>query len=535
MYSKLNIFVVFAILFLSGCSFFPGEIKIAEQLLENHPDSALKILRNVQYDKSMSSSDRAHYGILLFEALDKTSKSLEPDSVINFSIEYYKQKRNTERLATAYFYKGRLFYSAFQYENASKYYLLALENLKGSNNYNLFARIYSDLGDICSAQNEYKEARDKYKQAIKYFESIGKLKEAFFDRIDIGNMYRSENEFTKAHNIYIEVLQSSKDSVILGVALQEIGINFFWNNQFDSSLVYLKKSIHYPSRNYYQSIRFQRLSDTYFELKQYDSAFHYARESLKFPSNFYTQRECYRILANASYIAGDYKSMAGYMSKYQALSDSVRTIDIQTKSTVIESIYKSTEKASKTKRWLFISFGLLPIFILLGLLIYLRLRNRNQGTEVALEQKTEKLEEYEQKLQINHEQLKNNLLFKIEEARQKEIPKNRKLTINEKQNIEKKILEECLYLNDTTNFERLMNLTFNNIIVKLTDINPEIPQKEIICCCLFLLDFSSLEIILVLEIQLNSFYKLKQRISQKLYLKSSTDIVPFLKELVIKS
>lgn len=534
MYSRVSIVIVLCVFIFTGCSFFPGEIKTAERLIETAPDSALQILRNVTYDKSLSAAERANYGLLLFEALDKTYQPLKPDSVLNFSIDYYKRKRNSEKLAKGYFYKGRLYNYAYQYENATKLYILALDNLKGSNDYDLLAKVYSDLGHISVIQNEFTDARGKFEKAVDYFLKAGKADKVYSEKINIGNTYRYERDFSKAYEIYKDVLRSSSDSMIYAVALQEIGINFYRQNEFDSSIYYLKKCIEYPYQAFYQSIKLFRLADSYYELDEYDSAFHYANLSLSYPANFHTKRECFRILANTSYLKGNYKEMAGYMTYYQNYTDSVRIIDSQTKSIIIENIHEKSENANKTKFWLWLSLSLLPFFLLTGLLLYIKLRKKNKGAEVELEQKSEKIVEYEQKLYSNHEHLKNNLLFKIEEVRKREKAKSKRLTLHEKLELDRKIFEECLYIDDTPAFERLMNFTFNNIVTKLKKLNHELSKNELMYCCLLLLDLSSQEITLILNVQLSSLYKLKQRLAQKLNLNSSMDVVSYIKTLWIK-
>lgn len=531
MYSRVSIVIIFCFFIFTGCSFFPGEIKTAERLIETAPDSALQILRNVNYDKSLSSAERANYGLLLFEALDKTYQPLKPDSVLNFSIDYYKRKSNSEKLAKGYFYKGRSYRYSYQYEKASRFYMLALDNLKGSKDYKLLAKIYSDLGRISIVQSEFIEAREKFEIAVEYLSKAGKSDKVYSEKINIGNTYRFEKNFIKAHQIYKDAFINSNDSIISGIALQEIGVSYFIENKFDSSVFYLKQSLRFPFVDFNRAVRLHMLSDAFYELHQLDSAFFYSNESLKFPANFYTKRECYRILANTSYLKKDYKAMAGYMTFYQAMSDSVRNIDVQTKSTIIENIHQTNEKVNVTKRWLWISLGLLPLLLFIGLLVYIRLRNRNKGTEIELEHKKEKLVEYEQKLHVNHEQLKSNLLFKIDEVRKREKSKIKKLTLYEKQEFERKIFEECLYVDDTDAFEKLMNLTFNNIIIKLKRINVDLSKNELMYCCFLLLDLNSQEIILILNVQLNTLYKLKQRLAQKLNLSSSTDVLPFLKNL----
>ena len=531
MYSRVSIVIVLCVFIFTGCSFFPGEIKTAERLIETAPDSALQILRNVNYDKSLSAAERANYGLLLFEALDKTYQPLKPDSVLNFSIDYYKRKRNSEKLAKWYFYKRRSYNYAFQYENASRVHMLALDNLKGSKDYNLLAKIYSDLGDICSIQNEFEESREKYKTSEEFLLRINKMKESLYKKIDIGNTFRNQNDLKKSHEIYMEVLLKSSDSLLSGVALQEIGVNYFRENKYDSSVFYLKESLKYPFIEFNMSVRLYMLSDAYYELNILDSALIYSNKSLQYPANFYTKRECYRILANTSYLKGDYRKMANYMKHYQSYTDSVRQIEIQTKSTIIENIHQTSEKVSKSKRSMWISISMLPLLFLVGLLIYVRLRNRSKGAEVELEEKLEKLVEYEKKLHVNHEQLKNNLLFKIEEVRKRDKNKSKKLTLHEKLESDRKVFEECLYIDDSQAFDKLMNFTFNNVLNKLNNLNSELSRNELMCCCLLLLDLNSQEITLILGVQINTFYKLKQRLVQKLNLNSSSDIMPFLRNL----
>ena len=71
--------------------------------------------------------------------------------------------------------------------------------------------------------------------------------------------------------------------------------------------------------------------------------------------------------------------MAGYMTFYQAMSDSVRKIDVQTKSTIIENIHHSVDKVNKSKRPMWVALSFLPLLFFIGIFIYVRLRNRSKG------------------------------------------------------------------------------------------------------------------------------------------------------------
>ena len=192
MHCKLRLFLPLFSLILLGCSFSPNEIKLAERIMETSPDSALHILKRVQPDKYLSNSDRALYGLLLFQALDKNSKPLQPDSVINYSLNYYQNTNDLPRLAICYFYKARIYKNAQRYDDATVLYLKALDCLQNKKDYTLMGKIYADMGDICSVQLDYKEALKKYQFSADCFNRGGNHIDACYRILDIGRTYHSE-------------------------------------------------------------------------------------------------------------------------------------------------------------------------------------------------------------------------------------------------------------------------------------------------------------------------------------------------------
>ncbi len=224
---KHLVFILSFLLILSGCSFLPNELNTAEQLIETAPDSALKILKNIYNEESLSPAERARYGLLLFEALDKNVLELKPDTAINFSINYFAKKGDEAHLSKSYFYKARMYKYAQRYEDASLLYLKSLDISKNGTDYDLLAKIYSDLGDISVFQNENIQAREKYETAISFFKKAKMDLQANYKLLDICKTYIKEGNFSKAKNIYFEVLNNSNDSNLIGSTYQGLGINFF--------------------------------------------------------------------------------------------------------------------------------------------------------------------------------------------------------------------------------------------------------------------------------------------------------------------
>jgi len=522
--------ILFSCIFVYSCSFMPNEIKTAERIMESDPDSALHILQHMHTSTMMmSSADRALYGLLLFQALDKNSKPLKPDSVINFSLNYYQDVNDKPHLATSYFFKARIYKQAQRFDDATLLYLKALDLNQDSKDYSLFGKIYSDMGDICSLQKDYTESLKKYQKSIDLYNKIGDTINASYKVIDIGRMYCFMKDYSKARKFYNQALSQTKDSLLQGAAYQEIGILYNKTKQFDSAQYFMRKSLKYPYRGTNYAIRCYSLADLFFDLNQYDSAFHYATIALKYPTTFYNQRDCYRILSNSEYSRKDFKQMAYYMSKYQDCTDSVRQIETQTKTSVLEDLHQTNGAFSKSKHFLIILGCIIPIIILLSLFIVYRLRKRSKGKEKQLEEAEGQLVEVAVQLNEKKNLFIENLIHQLQETRYSQAAAYKKASIPQKEQLDKELYNTCLHLNDWEAFNRLMNKTFNNIITTIESNYSDITHKDLIWCCLFLLDVPTPHVVLVLDIQPVSLYKLKQRLTQKLNLNNVKELEQFIK------
>ena len=85
----IRLFISYCVIFLfaltmSACSDQPEALAKAEQFMEIVPDSALHVLSKMNPDLLPISSDKALYGLLVFQALDKNYKTLQPDTLILF-------------------------------------------------------------------------------------------------------------------------------------------------------------------------------------------------------------------------------------------------------------------------------------------------------------------------------------------------------------------------------------------------------------------------------------------------------------------
>jgi len=277
------------------------------------------------------------------------------------------------------------------------------------------------------------------------------------------------------------------------------------------------------------AIRLYALSDSFFELKQLDSAKIYAEKSLTFPANFYTKRECYRILANTCYLKKDFKSMAEYMTHYQAMVDSVSKIDSQTKATVIEQVHLSTTKAKKKSGQVYWLISLIALILALGIFISYWFIKRNR---IISEQK--KAVEASLSVSINE---KEQNKFMLRESLKELIDKNKALKNEGKKNADvlmsdetiMEIYNQALQINDYALFSQKINAAYNNMVCELAIKFPAINQKEMLYCGFVLLDIPQNHAMVLLETTSNGLYKIRQRLAQKLELSSTRELDDFLK------
>jgi len=510
---------------LTSCSTTPNELKIAEQVMEAHPDSALHILQRLPQEKYSSEANRALYGILLFQALDKNYMSLQPDSLIDFSIDYYLKQKDKPHLATAYFYKGRKLNYKTEYEKASTEYYKSIDNCNPNSDYPLLGKIYSDLAAINFIQKENFEARRKYRMAASFFSKAGEMKNISNEYLNIGYTYVVEKKYKIARVYYRKVYSLNPDSLALGAVLNEIGTSYYHNKQFDSALYYYKKSLSYPLKKINKSIRYYTVADVMFNTKQYDSATVYAIKSLKYPANHFTRRECYRILVNISYLRGDIKSMNQYMTKYQLHVDSIQTIESQTKATVIEHQHNRKIESAAAKQNLTIVTILLIVTISIIVMISGYLYHRS---------KLRKLEIKNYKHELNSKQVfvSQSISNKIEELKSIQTETRKQTQPADREKLSKELYNNALHIDNWDLFSSDMNHAFNNIVDKLQTDHPTLSRKEISWCCLHLLDISNVDKALLLKSTMEGLYKLKQRVAQKLNLTNTKEIKIYLRNIV---
>ncbi|MHB9142940.1 MAG: tetratricopeptide repeat protein [Paludibacter sp.] len=528
---KIHILISTLLFCFVGCSFIPDELKTAEKLIETAPDSALHILQYLPADRYKSGESRALYGLLLAETLGKKKLPLEQDTLLDFSIDYYTNHPDGNRLATGYLYKGRIYKDRSQYEKAMQYYMKAFDEIRNPNDNTLLGRINYDLGDIYNIQNDYNEARKKYTIAHEYFSKAKFQLLAFYSLYHIGRTYHAAKDYKTAEKYYKKILPQARDSIQLGDLYQEIGLNFYDSHNYDSALYYFHKSIKCPSIQFNPSIRYSSIAGLYFDIKQYDTAYFYASNAFGFNIDFRTQRECYRIMANCEFIKGNTQNVSIYMNKYVALGDSLRKVEAQIKGSYIEAMHSTKKEAEKSKSII----GLLSLIVLLILgsayIIYQLIIRRS-----TLEKKQIQESYTEEKVGIHKKVIEEKwaiLQKQIEDRKILMMAEFRNAGSQEREQQLRKIYIELLHFTETELFLRDMDKLLNGLITKLKNRYNTLNEKEIMLCCYLLLHIPTYDMLILFDYKSDDSLKsLKRRLPKKIKLENATLLEDFLLSII---
>lgn len=149
-----------------------SQLTKAENLMEQHPDSALTILRGLDRGSLGSDKVRARYALLMSMAIDKNYIDTTTFEVLQPAIGYYldRNKGTSDDKLRTYYYQGRIFQNKGDRENAINTFSMALDNTQGAQDSLCIARtlvaqaaLYFELYDFESYTKYHLRAAKIYK------------------------------------------------------------------------------------------------------------------------------------------------------------------------------------------------------------------------------------------------------------------------------------------------------------------------------------------------------------------------------------
>lgn len=165
---------VAALLGACGAKQHDARLLSIEEIIEEHPDSALALIGRTDSLSINSRADIALYGLLYVQARTKCDYTECTDALIAPAIAYFREKGDKERLMKALFYGATTAYNRRELNEAVVRGMESHDIAASLNDYYWRAKAAELLGDVFQKSFLYSEGLKYRKEAVEYYKSAGK-------------------------------------------------------------------------------------------------------------------------------------------------------------------------------------------------------------------------------------------------------------------------------------------------------------------------------------------------------------------------
>lgn len=210
----------------------------AEQMMEHAPDSALLILESIAQDDLKNESDRALFGMLYTQALDKNHLPLQNDTLISASADYYAKKNNKLNQVISTYYLGRTYYNKGNFTKAIVSFFKARELAK-DNGYDFWAGMACrGIADIYFGTYNRAEELSFAKQEYDFIKKSGKQPYLDWALLDLCNAMYNFRNLEKSYSLSLQLMDSAarhKDQYLYVEALRVRMMTLVDDNNYDQA------------------------------------------------------------------------------------------------------------------------------------------------------------------------------------------------------------------------------------------------------------------------------------------------------------
>lgn len=474
---------------------------------------------------------------------------------------------------------GRVYRKLGDYDQALKSDFKALSNIRKETDPEKYALICNYIGIDHYRYHNYKEAilyfnrsieiRKKRKDSIGTADCYNNLGMVYDDQ---GKLEEALTYYQKGLNIYgvLEELDG------IAASYNNLAGIYYQKNDFSMAMEYMLKVLNIRRKDGNKrklSFSLLNTASLYFALKDIEKSIEFNLEGLQLAIEIGAksqQRIAYKALSDAYLFQENYKNALEFQLLYAKVKDSIfeenKTKAIaeihtkyETEKKEIENQLLRNENKTKSRNQIFlIGFTIGLIVLILMLIYYLRLRNKNLKQQKALNQVKLSIKEQETKhlqdivfaeKQINQLQkeryiseieLKNKQLLDstVCLVNKNEVLGKLKVEINSMDSSFKQKSEIISFIN--TNID--MDTDWNKFKIEFEEAHPgffdrllssfpELSETYQKLCAFLRIGLSSQEISGLLFVSLSTVNKNRQRLRKKLLLESEANITDFLEKI----
>ena len=328
-----------------------GILRTADSLMEEHPDSALAILKRDSLEICRSGKDfRLWYALSRTEADDKCYILHVSDSAIRIAAGCYDSYGSALQRVRADYLLGRVYCDMHLYGHAltsfNKAIAVDAENDSVINRYK--ARAATWAGYVYEVEGLHKDALRYNKLAYGYAKKAGAQVTEIYSLRDIGRSYRDLKRNDIAIPYYQQAAKKAKtidDANLYNMVMEELAGIYIEEGRLDEAYAALNtpflamtdKDI--ASHYYIWAMYFEKIG-------QLDSAVAYDKRGMKY-SEISIKRDVSLDLARLLTKQGKRDEAMEYYEKYSVYSDSVEASELKETSDMLSQVEKSIDVERK--------------------------------------------------------------------------------------------------------------------------------------------------------------------------------------------
>lgn len=280
------IFSILSLTLIAGCSSdcqYENMVLIDSLIHKNMDDSAFYEIKRIDYSNIRNKGNKAYYYLLKTQILFRQGITISNDSMIDRSITYYQKANDTQKLAQAYYFKGRTMYARGDAKNGTAFLKKAEYTAKETEDYLLITKIYISLAGADTDADDFMAALNHCRMAMRFSELADDKEMSLYCMDNLANIYGNLGET-------------------------------------DSAVYYLNKCIpllqYIPYKD--RSVTLANIAAAY-EHTDKEKAKSYARQSIAIKP----QSSAYHVLATIYRKEGKYADAEDYWNKAMELSDDI--------------------------------------------------------------------------------------------------------------------------------------------------------------------------------------------------------------------
>ena len=328
-----------------------GILRTADSLMEEHPDSALAILRRDSLEICRSGKDfRLWYALSRTEADDKCYILHVSDSSIRIAAGCYDSYGSALQRVRADYLLGRVYCDMHLYGHAltsfNKAIAVDAENDSVINRYK--ARAATWAGYVYEVEGLHKDALRYNKLAYGYAKKAGAQVTEIYSLRDIGRSYRDLKRNGIAIPYYQQAAKKAKtidDANLYNMVMEELAGIYIEEGRLDEAYAALNTKFlattdkDIASHYYIWAMYFEKIG-------QLDSAVAYDKRGMKY-SEISIKRDVSLDLARLLTKQGKRDEAMEYYEKYSVYSDSVEASELKETSDMLSQVEKSIDVERK--------------------------------------------------------------------------------------------------------------------------------------------------------------------------------------------